>query len=46
MIGGKPKSLAQNAVLLYPALVLGVFFVVPFATMLAMSFFRTQRPAL
>ena len=40
MIGGKPKSLAQNAVLLYPALVLGVFFVVPFATMLAMSFFR------
>jgi putative spermidine/putrescine transport system permease protein len=40
MIGGKPKSLAQNAVLLYPALILGVFFVVPFATMLAMSFFR------
>jgi putative spermidine/putrescine transport system permease protein len=40
MIGGKPKTLAQNAVLLYPALALGVFFVVPFATMLAMSFFR------
>jgi putative spermidine/putrescine transport system permease protein len=40
MIGGKPKGLAQNAVLLYPALMLGVFFVVPFGTMLAMSFFR------
>ncbi len=40
MIGGKPKGLAQNAVLFYPALMLGVFFVVPFATMLAMSFFR------
>jgi putative spermidine/putrescine transport system permease protein len=40
MIGGKPKGLAQNGVVLYPALMLGVFFVVPFATMLAMSFFR------
>jgi putative spermidine/putrescine transport system permease protein len=40
MIDGKPKGLAQNAVLVYPALMLGVFFVVPFGTMVAMSFFR------
>ena len=40
MIGGKPRGLAPNAILLYPALTLGVFFVVPFGTMLAMSFFR------
>ncbi|MGH6928667.1 MAG: ABC transporter permease [Dongiaceae bacterium] len=40
MIGEKPKGLAPNAILLYPALMLGVFFVVPFGTMLAMSVFR------
>lgn len=40
MIGGKPNGFSQHAVLLYPALMLGVFFVVPFGTMLAVSFFH------
>jgi putative spermidine/putrescine transport system permease protein len=40
MIGEKPHGLRQHAVLLYPAVMLGVFFVVPFATMLAVSFFH------
>lgn len=31
---------AANAILLYPALMLGLFFVVPFGIMLAMSFFH------
>jgi putative spermidine/putrescine transport system permease protein len=34
------ESLRQNAVLIYPALLLGVFFVVPFGIMLAVSFFH------
>jgi putative spermidine/putrescine transport system permease protein len=40
MIGGKPNGFGPYAVLLYPALMLGVFFVVPFGTMLAVSFFH------
>ncbi len=40
MIGGKPQGLRQHAAILYPALMLGVFFVVPFGTMLAVSFFH------
>lgn len=40
MTGEKPRGLRQHAVLIYPALMLGVFFVVPFAIMLAVSFFH------
>jgi putative spermidine/putrescine transport system permease protein len=35
-----PRGFRQRAPLLYPALMLGIFFVIPFATMLAFSFFR------
>jgi putative spermidine/putrescine transport system permease protein len=40
MIDGKPRGVSQYALILYPALMLGLFFVVPFATMLAVSFFQ------
>jgi putative spermidine/putrescine transport system permease protein len=40
MIGTGPKGVRQHAVLFYPALMLGVFFVVPFGIMLAVSFFH------
>jgi len=36
----RPRGLRQHAVLLFPALMLGVFFVVPFGIMLAVSFFH------
>ena len=34
------KSLREHAVLVYPAVMLGIFFVVPFGIMLAVSFFH------
>jgi putative spermidine/putrescine transport system permease protein len=40
MIGGKPKGLRQHAPLIYPAVMLGIFFLVPFGTMVAVSFFH------
>ena len=40
MIAIKPRSPNQHATIAYPALMLIVFFVVPFGIMLAMSFFR------
>ena len=39
MTSGRP-TLGQHVPLLYPALVLGIFFIIPFATMLAVSFFH------
>lgn len=36
----RPKGLWQHATLVYPALMLAVFFVVPFGIMLAVSFFH------
>jgi putative spermidine/putrescine transport system permease protein len=40
MMQERPSGLRQYAALLYPALMLGVFFVVPFCIMLAVSFFH------
>ncbi len=40
MRGGKPRGLAEQAPLIYPAAMLLVFFVIPFAIMLAVSFFQ------
>jgi len=40
MIGDKPKGLKEYALLVYPAAMLGVFFIVPFGIMLAVSFFH------
>ncbi|HXV24367.1 MAG TPA: ABC transporter permease [Alphaproteobacteria bacterium] len=40
MSAEKPRSPAQYAPLLYPALMLSVFFIIPFGTMLAVSFFH------
>jgi putative spermidine/putrescine transport system permease protein len=45
MTGAKPRGLKQHAAVIYPALMLGVFFVVPFSIMLAVSFFhRAEGP--
>jgi putative spermidine/putrescine transport system permease protein len=38
-----PRSLADYAPLAFPAIMLVVFFVVPFSTMIAVSFFRRQQ---
>lgn len=40
MTHGAPHGLRQHAVLLYPALMLSAFFIVPFGIMLAVSFFH------
>lgn len=40
MTSDKPRGLGQHAAVIYPALMLVVFFVAPFGIMLAMSFFR------
>jgi putative spermidine/putrescine transport system permease protein len=40
MIGGKPKGLRQHGALIYPAIMLTIFFVVPFGIMLAVSFYH------
>jgi putative spermidine/putrescine transport system permease protein len=42
MIGEKPKGLRAHLTLLYPSLMLGVFFIVPFGLMAAVSFFHRQ----
>ena len=39
----KPRSLADLAPLIFPALMLLVFFVIPFGIMVAVSFFRRQQ---
>ncbi len=46
MSAERPHGLRQNAILLYPALMLGIFFVIPFGTMLAVSFFNREEGAL
>jgi len=38
-----PRSAADYGPIAFPALLLGVFFVVPFGTMIAVSFFRRQQ---
>ena len=40
MSATRPRGLRQHAAVIYPALMLGVFFVVPFAIMVAVSFFH------
>jgi putative spermidine/putrescine transport system permease protein len=42
MIGEKPKGLSSHLPIIYPAVMLGVFFVVPFGIMVAISFFARQ----
>ena len=42
MIGEQPKGLSAHLPLLYPALMLGVFFVIPFGMMVAVSFFHRE----
>jgi putative spermidine/putrescine transport system permease protein len=42
MIGEKPKGLRAHLTLLYPSLMLGIFFIVPFGLMTAVSFFHRQ----
>ena len=42
MIGEKPKGLRAHLTLAYPALMLGIFFIVPFGLMAAVSFFHRQ----
>jgi putative spermidine/putrescine transport system permease protein len=42
MIGEKPRSLKAHLPFLYPALVLVVFFVIPFGIMVAVSFFERE----
>jgi putative spermidine/putrescine transport system permease protein len=42
MIGEKPKGARAHLTLAYPALMLGVFFVIPFGMMAAVSFFHRE----
>ena len=42
MIGSKPSGLRARLPFLYPAFMLGIFFVIPFATMVAVSFFQRE----
>ncbi|MGB5987792.1 MAG: ABC transporter permease [Desulfobacterales bacterium] len=42
MSTAKPQGLKSHLPFFYPALMLGVFFIVPFATMVAVSFFQRQ----
>jgi len=42
MIGLKPQGLKAHLPLVYPAVMLGVFFIIPFATMVVVSFFQRQ----
>ena len=42
MIGEKPKSARAHLPLAYPALMLGIFFIIPFGIMVAVSFFHRQ----
>lgn len=45
MSANKPRGLPQHGALIYPALMLGVFFVIPFAIMIAVSFFHRVETA-
>ena len=42
MIGTKPSGFKAHLPILYPAIMLGIFFMVPFATMVAVSFFQRE----
>lgn len=42
MIGEKPKGIRAHLTLVYPVLMLGIFFIVPFCLMAAVSFFHRQ----
>jgi putative spermidine/putrescine transport system permease protein len=42
MIGEKPKGIRAHLTLAYPTLMLGIFFIVPFCLMAAVSFFHRQ----
>lgn len=42
MIGEKPKGIRAHLPVVYPALMLGIFFIVPFGLMAAVSFFHRQ----
>ena len=42
MIGEKPKGVRAHLPLAYPALMLGIFFIIPFGIMVAISFFHRQ----
>lgn len=42
MIGEKPKGIGAHLTLVYPALMLGIFFIIPFCLMAAVSFFHRQ----
>ena len=42
MIGERPKGLIAHLPVAYPALMLGIFFIIPFAIMVAISFFHRQ----
>ena len=42
MIAEKPKGVRAHLPLIYPGMMLGVFFIIPFAIMVAVSFFHRQ----
>ena len=42
MIGERPKGLNAHLTVAYPALMLGIFFIIPFGIMVAISFFHRQ----
>ena len=42
MIAEKPKGVREHLTIVYPALMLGIFFIVPFCLMAAVSFFHRQ----
>lgn len=42
MIGDRPRGVKSHLPILYPAAMLGVFFIVPFAIMVVVSFFQRQ----
>ena len=42
MIGEKPQSVRAHLPLAYPALMLGIFFIIPFGIMVAVSFFHRE----
>ncbi len=46
MSAEKPRTLGEHGPLFYPALMLGIFFIIPFGTMLAVSFFHKVEGAL
>jgi putative spermidine/putrescine transport system permease protein len=42
MIGDKPSGVKAHLPVLYPAIMLGLFFIIPFAIMVVVSFFQRQ----